>query len=85
MAVSYECSGSMLKEKPAENILLVPGEHITKGTRFFEIFLTKRQPFNNYEKCFLFHLRSSFHSEDIQILVFPSSPLFLPVNHCFRG
>ena len=41
LAVGYECSVSMLKEKPAENILLVPGEHITKRTRFFEIFLTK--------------------------------------------
>ena len=38
----------------------------------------------NYEKCFLFHLKSSFRSRDIQIFVFPSSPLFLPVSHCFR-
>ena len=28
-----------------------------------------------YEKCFLFHL----------FFVFLSSPLFLPVSHCFRG
>ena len=39
----------------------------------------------NYEKCFSLHLRSSFCSQDIQILVFPSFPLFLPVGHCFRG
>ena len=39
----------------------------------------------SYEKCFLFHLRSSFCSRDIQIFVFPSSPLFLPIRHCFRG
>ena len=37
------------------------------------------------EKCFLFHLKSSFHSWDIQIFVFPFCTLFLPVSHCFRG
>ena len=53
---------------------------------FFKfLFLTKWQPFQNYEKCFSFHLKSSFHSQDIQIFVFLSSPLFLPVSHCFRG
>ena len=36
-------------------------------------FFTKWQPFKNYEKCFLFHLRSSFHSWDIQIFVFLTS------------
>ena len=34
---------------------------------------------------FLFHLKSSFHSQDIQIFVFSSSTLFLFVSHCFRG
>ena len=42
-------------------------------------------PFKNYEKCFSFHLESSFRSRDIQVFLFPSSPLFLPVNHGFRG
>ena len=37
------------------------------------------------EKLFLFHLKSSFGSWDIQIFVFCSSPLFFPVSHCFRG
>ena len=36
------------------------------------------------EKCFLFHLKSSFCSRDIQIFVIPSSPFFLPISHCFR-
>ena len=36
-------------------------------------------------KNFLFHLKSSFRSRDIQIFVFLSSPLFSPVSHCFRG
>ena len=49
------------------------------------LFLTKWQPFKNYEKCFSFHLKSSFHSQDIQIFVFLSSSLFAPVSHCFRG
>ena len=41
-------------------------------------FFTKWQPFKNYEKCFLFHLKSSFRSWDIQIFVifFPSFPHF---------
>ena len=39
----------------------------------------------NYERCFLFHLNSSFRSQDIHIFVFLSPPLFLPVSHCFRA
>ena len=27
----------------------------------------------------------SFRFRDIQFFLFPSSPLFLPVSHCFRG
>ena len=34
---------------------------------------------------FFFHLKSSFRSQYIKIFVFPSSPLFLPVSHCFRA
>ena len=37
------------------------------------------------KNVFLFHLKSSFRSRDIQVFVFSSSPLFLPVSHCFRG
>ena len=37
------------------------------------------------QKLFLFHLKSSFGSWDIQIFVFWPSPLFFPVSHCFRG
>ena len=43
-------------------------------------FLTKWCPFKNYEKCFLFHLKISFRSRDIQFFVFLSFPLFLPVE-----
>ena len=49
------------------------------------LFFTKWQPFKNYGRCFLFHLKSSFCSPDIQIFVFPPSPLFLPVSHCSRA
>ena len=49
------------------------------------LFLHQIITFENYEKWFLFHLNSSFRSRDIQIFVFPSSPLFLSAGRCFRG
>ena len=49
------------------------------------LFFTKGKPFESHEKCFLFHLKSSFYSWDIQIFVFSSSPLFSAVSHCLRG
>ena len=36
-------------------------------------------------RAFLFHLKSSFRSQDIKIFVFPSFPIFPPVSHCFRA
>ena len=33
----------------------------------------------------LFHQKSSFRSQDNQIFVYSSSPLFFPVSHCARG
>ena len=33
----------------------------------------------------LFHLKSSFRAQDIQIFMFLSSLIFSPVSHCFRG
>ena len=36
-------------------------------------------------KMFLFNLKSSFRSWDIQLFVFPSSPLSLPVSHSYRA
>ena len=38
-----------------------------------------------WKMFFLFHLKSFFRSQDIQVFVFPSSPLFLRVSHCFRA
>ena len=43
------------------------------------------QPLNNSEKCFLFHLKSAFRSQDIQIFVFSTSLQFFPVSHSLRG
>ena len=48
-------------------------------------FFTKWEPFKNYEKCLLFHLKSSFRSRDIQFFVFLSFTLSSPVDHFFRG
>ena len=48
------------------------------------IFSSNGSP-SKTEKCFLFHAKSSFRSQDIQFFLFPSFPLFLPVDHFFRG
>ena len=37
------------------------------------------------KNVFLFHLKSSFRSPDIQIFVIRSSLFFPPVTHCFGG
>ena len=49
------------------------------------LFFTKLWPPKNYDKCFLFYLKSSFRSWDIQIFVFSSSRLFFSVSHYIRG
>ena len=36
-------------------------------------------------KDVFYFIQNSFRSRDIQIFVFPPSPLFLPVSHCFRA
>ena len=52
---------------------------------FYQVFISRQTiVLQKCEKSFLFHLKSSFRSRDIQIFVFLSSPLFLPVSHCFR-
>ena len=48
------------------------------------LLFSKWYPLNNYEKCFSFHLKNSFRSRDIQIVVFDCSSL-LPLGHCIRG
>ena len=48
-------------------------------------FWPNDSPSKTMKNVFLFHLKSSFHSQDIQIFVYSSSPPFFPVSHCFRG
>ena len=56
------------------------------SSTFYQIFIFQQMiALQKLWKMFLFHLKSSFRSRDIQIFVFLSSPLFLPVSHCFRG
>ena len=42
-------------------------------------------PSKTMKSVFLFHQKSSFRPQDIQIFVFSSSPLFFPVSHYLRG
>ena len=55
--------------------------------RFFltNFYFSRNNPSKNYDRCCLFRLKSFFRFWDIQIFVFPSSPVFLPVSHCFRA
>ena len=42
-------------------------------------------PSKAMKNVFLFHLKSSFHSQDIQIFGYLSSPYFFSVSYCFRS
>ena len=54
------------------------------STIFYQIFSHHQMiALQKLWKFFLFHLKSSFRSRDIQVFVFSSSPLFLPVSLCF--
>ena len=57
------------------------------STIFYQIFIFHQMMALQKlkKKIFLFHLKSSFHSQDIQIFVFLPSPIFSPVSHCFVG
>ena len=53
-------------DKP-EIIFLTALKHKIKGSisglrQFWQL---KANPFKNHEKCFLFHFKSSFHSQDV--------------------
>ena len=53
---------------------------------FYQIFIFHQTiPVQKLWNFFLFHLKGSFCSGDIQIFVFPSSLPFFPVSHCVRG
>ena len=56
------------------------------STIFYQIFVFQQSiVLQKLWKTFLFHLKSPFRSRDILIFVFPSSLLFVPVSHYFRG
>ena len=48
-------------------------------------FSPNDSPSKTMKNVFLFHLKSSFHSQDVKLFVYLSSPLFFPVSHCFWG
>ena len=53
---------------------------------FYKLFISQQMiALQKLWKMFLFHLNSSFRSQDIQIFVSSSSLLFPIVSHCFRG
>ena len=58
---------------------------LVSATSYQILIFHQMKAFKIYEKCFLFNLKSSFRSWDIQIFVFPSSTLFLFASHCFKG
>ena len=60
-------------------------ECVTVKACVYYLFFQQMIAFKKYEKCFLFYLKCSFRSQDIQIFVFPFPPLLLPVGHCFSG
>ena len=67
-----------LKKKHRNNLKLV-------SAIFYQIFIFHQMiAFQKLKNVFLFHLKNPFCSRDIQIFIFPSFPLFLPVSHCFR-
>ena len=82
-----------LKFDPSYFRIISPTETVDTSflkacVRYFFIkflFFIKWYPFKNYEKFVLFHQKSSFRTQDIQIFLFPSPPLFFPVIHCLRG
>ena len=45
-------------------------------------YLTNRNFFKKFEKCYLFHLKSHLCSRGIQLFVFLSSPLYSLVGWC---
>ena len=53
---------------------------------FYQIFISDQMiALEQLWKMSFISLKSPFCSWDIQMFVFPSSPLFPPVSHCFRA
>ena len=55
-------------------------------TVFYQFFIFQQViSLQKLWKMFFISSKSSFCTQDIQIFVFPSSPLFFPVSHFLRG
>ena len=55
------------------------------STVFYQIFISHQtKSLQKLWKMFFISSKKLFFSRDIQYLIFPSSPLFLSVNQCFR-
>ena len=88
MSIQQHALSKYMDFSVATDIYILSSNLILKlvSTISYQIFIFHRMiALKNYQKCFLFHLKSSFRSGDIQIFVFWSSPLFCPVSNCFRG
>ena len=61
-------------------MIKIPDENLKnlRTKRAFEVKIIMKN-------AFLFHLKSSFSSRDIQIFVFPTSPQFSTLSHWVRG
>ena len=71
-----ETFGGNLNEAVSTNevaLFRFPGKIFLKvrlsASKNFFYYLHRRKPFKNDEKCFLFHFKSSFRSQDILIFV----------------
>ena len=74
---------SHLEELFCVNLIGVSDIFLKLVSTILYFFMFHMIALQNYEKCFLLHLKSYFLSQDIQIFVFLSSHLFFPVGHCF--
>ena len=75
-------------EKSSEEEKLIQMEQFLKlvPTIFKEIFILHQMiALQKLWKIFFFHLKSSFRSRDIQVVLLPPSSFCLPVSHCSRA
>ena len=69
-----------------KNVVYSLGKLKLVSAIFYQVFIFSQMiALQKLRKMFfLFHFKSSFRSRDIQFFLILSSPLFLPVSHCFR-
>ena len=62
-------TGLFCKERYCTIIVKVPFKSVSHLPKRFYFYLLQWKPFKNDENCLLFHLKSSFRSQDIQIFI----------------